>query len=162
AKANGTACTDGNACTIGETCQAGSCSGGTPKVCPALDQCHDAGTCDQATGVCSNPAKTNGTACTDGNACTTGDTSQAGSCSGGTPNVCPALDQCTDEGTCDHVTGVCSIPAKPNGTACTDGNACTTGETCQAGSCSGGTPKVCPALDQCHDAGTCDQATGVC
>ena len=26
-------------------------------ICVALDQCHDAGTCDPATGLCANPAK---------------------------------------------------------------------------------------------------------
>src|SRR5216684_665797 len=44
------------------------CAGVT---CTASDQCHVAGTCDPATGMCSNPPKANGTACNDGNACTT-------------------------------------------------------------------------------------------
>src|SRR2546425_526583 len=99
----------------------------TPLPCTALFQSHDAGTCDQATGVCSNPSKPNGTACTDGNACTTGETCQAGSCSGGASKGLMSLDQCHYAGTCEQATGVCSNPSKPNGTACTDGNACMTG-----------------------------------
>src|SRR5262249_40754810 len=52
-----------------DTCQAGVCTGANPVVCTALDQCHVAGTCDPATGTCSNPAATDGTACSDANAC---------------------------------------------------------------------------------------------
>src|SRR5437867_3061103 len=129
--ANGTACNDGNACTAGDTCQAGTCTG-TAVTCPASDQCHLAGTCDPATGSCSNPVAANGTICNDGNACTTGDTCQAGMCAG-TPVLCTARDQCHGVGTCNPVTGTCSNPPAPNGTSCSDGNACTTGDSCQAG-----------------------------
>jgi len=80
------------------------------------DQCHTLGTCDPATGVCTNPSKPNGTACNDGNACTGTDTCQA---------------------------GVCSGPPLPNGTACDDLVACTQGDTCQAGACLPGTPVGC-------------------
>jgi hypothetical protein len=66
---NGTGCDDGDDCTQTDTCQNGSCVGGTAVVCPAADECHDPGTCDPATGDCSNPNKTNGTACTDGFCC---------------------------------------------------------------------------------------------
>lgn len=55
------------------------CAGVT---CTAPDQCHGAGTCDPATGVCSNPAKPDGSACDDGDACTLGDACQAGACGG--------------------------------------------------------------------------------
>ena len=54
-KADGTPCNDGNACTQTDTCQAGTCTGANPVTCAAPDQCHDAGTCNPATGVCSNP-----------------------------------------------------------------------------------------------------------
>ena len=161
-RANGTSCNDQNACTLTDTCQAGVCTGSSPVVCSASDQCHVAGTCDPATGSCSNPAKANGTVCNDGNACTTVDTCQGGACTGASPVVCSALDQCHVAGTCDPTTGSCSNPAKPNGTACNDGNACTTVDTCQAGACTGASPVVCSALDQCHDPGTCDLATGTC
>ena len=158
---NGTACSDGDACTQADTCQAGVCSG-NPVTCTAQDQCHAAGTCNPATGICSNPNKTDGTACNDGNACTQADTCQTGVCTGGSTVTCTALDQCHAAGTCNPATGTCSNPTRPNGTACSDGNACTQAGTCQAGVCSGGSPVTCTAQDQCHSAGTCNTSTGAC
>jgi len=131
-------------------------------VCTAFDQCHVAGTCAPETGICSNPAKPNGTTCNDGNACTRTDTCQTGTCTGANPVVCTALDQCHVAGTCAPETGICSDPAKADGSACNDANACTQTDTCQGGACSGGNPVVCTALDQCHIAGTCTPATGLC
>ncbi len=142
AQANGLVCTDGNACTVADTCQAGVCTGGAPVACAALDQCHDAGVCDTATGVCSTPSKADGSACADGNACTQTDTCQAGTCTGANPVTCAALDQCHAVGTCDTTTGVCSNPSKADGSACADGNACTQSDTCQAGTCTGASPCV--------------------
>ena len=63
-KPDGTACNDGNACTQTESCQGGICVGVNPVVCTASDQCHTVGTCDPATGQCSNPAKTGNDAIT--------------------------------------------------------------------------------------------------
>lgn len=92
-----TPCDDGNACTQTDTCQAGVCVGSNPIVCTALDQCHVAGTCDPATGQCSNPAAPNGTACSDGNICTQTDVCQTGSCVG--TNFCPTdKNQCKSGG----------------------------------------------------------------
>jgi cysteine-rich repeat protein len=159
---NGSSCSDGNACTQTDTCQGGTCSGGNPVVCGALDQCHVAGTCNPSTGQCSNPAAPNGTSCSDGSACTQTDTCQGGTCTGANPVVCTALDQCHDAGTCAPATGLCSNPAKSNGSSCSDGNPCTQTDTCQAGTCVGGNPLSCTALDQCHDAGTCNTLTGTC
>jgi MYXO-CTERM domain-containing protein len=161
-KPDGTACDDGNACTSGEVCKAGVCNAGTAVVCPAADQCHTAGTCNPATGVCSNPAKPDGAACSDGNACTSGDSCKAGVCNAGAAVVCPAPDACHTAGACDPTTGVCSNPAKPDGTTCSDGNACTSGDSCKAGICTAGATVTCPAPDQCHTAGACDPTTGVC
>lgn len=48
--------------------------------CTASDQCHDAGVCNPYTGICSNPAKADGTVCSDGHACTEIETCQAGTC----------------------------------------------------------------------------------
>jgi hypothetical protein len=140
-KTDGTGCDDGNLCTTGDTCQAGICTGNA-VTCTALDQCHDPGTCNPATGICSNPNKPNGSACTDGNLCTQTDTCQAGICSGANPVVCTALDQCHNPGTCSPATGTCSNPNKPNGSACTDGNLCTQTDSCQAGICTGANPVV--------------------
>jgi hypothetical protein len=162
AKANGTACSDGNACTQTDTCQAGVCSGTNPVVCTASDQCHDAGVCNPASGICADPAKADGTLCSDGDACTQADSCQAGRCAGADPVICTALDQCHDSGTCDPATGTCSDPAKTDGTACNDGDACSQTDTCQAGSCSGSNPVICTALGQCHEAGVCDPASGTC
>ncbi|MBZ5637401.1 MAG: hypothetical protein LAO51_01445 [Acidobacteriia bacterium] len=89
--AEGGACSDGNACTQTDTCHNGGCVGANPVICPAPDPCHDAGTCVTGTGICSNPAKPNGTACDDGILCTDGDTCQAGTCVGG-PLIPPPVD----------------------------------------------------------------------
>ena len=159
---NGTACSDGNPCTQTDTCQAGTCTGGNPVVCVAGDQCHVPGTCNTATGICSNPNAPNGTACNDNNACTQTSTCQAGTCTGANPVVCAPLDQCHVGGVCNPANGTCSNPNAPNGTACSDGNACTLADTCQSGMCSGGPPVVCGASDQCHAAGACNPASGTC
>jgi streptogramin lyase len=159
---NGTPCSDTNACTQTDTCQTGVCTGGNPVVCMAADQCHVAGTCNPANGMCSNPNSPNGTPCSDGNACTQTDTCQSGACTGGAGVTCPTPDQCHDPGTCNPMTGTCSNPAKPNGTPCSDANGCTQADTCQAGSCQSGAPVVCTAADDCHDPGTCDPSTGTC
>ena len=161
-KPDGTACDDGNACTLTDTCQTGVCRGVNPVVCAVLDQCHAVGTCNPATGACSNPEKPNGAACDDGSACTRSDSCQAGVCRGRDSVVCTAADQCHDAGTCDPGTGACSTPPKPDGAACDDGNACTQADTCHRGVCTGGDPVACTAADQCHVAGTCDPTTGRC
>ena len=114
-----------------------------------------------ATGVCSNPAKADGATCNDGNACTRTDTCQAGTCTGTRPVVCTASDQCHAVGTCDPSSGVCSNPAKPDGTVCSDGDACTQVVTCQAGTCTGASPVVCVAPDACHES-VCNFRNGTC
>jgi MYXO-CTERM domain-containing protein len=161
-KPDGTACSDGDACTQTDTCQAGACVGSNPVTCTALDQCHVAGTCNPATGVCSNPSKANGTPCNDGNACTQTDTCQSGACTGGNPVVCPAATPCTTVSACDPTTGTCAVANKPDGTTCSDGDACTQGDACHAGICVAGAPVTCAAQDECHDAGTCNPANGTC
>jgi hypothetical protein len=108
-----------------------------PVICTAIDDCHDAGTCDVATGHCTNPLKPSGSPCDDGNACTQVDRCQSGSCLGADPVECVAVDVCHLPGTCNPQTGDCSDPPGPNGTACDDGNACTVLDECTAGVCSG-------------------------
>ena len=157
---DGEPCDDGNPCTTNDACSGGICVGGIGLVCPAPDQCHDGGTCDPTTGLCSSVAKANGTACNDGNACTVGDTCQAGICAGGSFQTCPA-DQCHVAGVCDPVLGRCNNAPQPDGTACDDGNACTRTDTCQTGVCTGGNPVVCTGGDACHVA-ACDPPTGSC
>ena len=162
AKTDGSPCDDSNACTQTDTCQGGVCTGSNPVVCSPLDQCHNAGTCNPGTGICSNPQKPNGSPCDDSNACTQTDTCQGGVCTGSNPVVCNPLDQCHDAGTCNPGTGICTNPPKADGTACDDVDMCTQTDTCQAGVCTGSNPVICTAQDQCHDAGTCDPGTGVC
>ena len=160
--ADGSSCDDGDACTQTDSCQGGSCTGTNPVVCTAADQCHAAGSCDPATGVCSSPTVADGTACNDGDGCTQTDSCTGGVCTGGNPVVCTASDQCHTAGTCNPATGVCTNPVAADGTACNDGDACTTSDSCQGGSCTGTNPVVCAAADQCHLAGTCDPASGLC
>ncbi len=161
ARPNGAACDDGNPCTLTDTCQSGVCLPGPTRQCAPLDQCHQAGTCQRATGQCSNPPKVNGSACDDGNPCTQAASCQAGTCLGGLPVTCVPLDACHRAGVCDPATG-CSNPEAPDGTPCDDGSVCTEGDTCQGGVCAGTAPMPCEPLDQCHDAGECDPVTGVC
>jgi hypothetical protein len=161
-KTNGTTCIDGNACTQTDTCQGGVCTGANPITCTAQDQCHVAGTCNPLSGVCSNPPATNGAPCNDGDACTQIDSCQSGSCTGASPVVCTAQDQCHVAGTCNPSTGTCSNPPKPNGSTCSDGDACTQTDSCQSGTCTGANPVTCTAQDQCHAVGTCNPSTGTC
>src|SRR2546428_304578 len=87
---NTTAGRDGSAGVCTADRQNGSCVGANPVVCTA-DQCHDPGTCNPATGVCSAPTnKTNSTACNDGDACTRSDSCQNGSWVGANPVGTPA------------------------------------------------------------------------
>jgi hypothetical protein len=162
AKTNGTGCNDGNACTKTDSCQGGVCTGASAVVCAASDQCHSAGTCDTSSGVCSNPAKTNGSTCDDGSLCTKTDTCQGGVCAGGSPVTCAASDQCHSAGSCDAKTGTCSNPSLPDGVDCNDGSLCTQLDTCKTGVCTGANPVKCPLPDQCHTAATCDGTTGKC
>jgi Lactonase, 7-bladed beta-propeller len=157
--ADGTPCDDGSACTQVDTCQGGVCSGGNPVVCTTSDQCHVAGTCNPATGTCSNPpAAADGAACNDGDACTQSDSCLAGVCTGSNPVVCTPGDPCHEAGTCDPGTGLCSNPNKADGTACNDDNACTYGDVCTSGVC-GGTSITCTD-DPCNTV-TCN-GTSTC
>lgn len=158
--ANGTTCSDGNACTKTDSCQAGVCTGASPVVCTASDACHVAGTCNTATGTCSNPTAPNGTTCSDGNACTKTDSCQAGVCTGASPVVCTASDACHVAGTCNTANGTCSNPAAVDGASCSDGNACNGSESCTQGACIGGASPVVNDGNPCT-ADSCDPVTGV-
>jgi MYXO-CTERM domain-containing protein len=136
-KPDGTPCDDNDACTQTDTCQAGACQGGGAVVCPPPDGCHDPGVCDTTTGVCTNPAKADGSPCNQGGPCTESDSCQAGVCVEGIPVTCNAIDECHDPGTCDASTGACSTPAKPDGTPCSGGGTCE-GGVCTTATGSGG------------------------
>src|SRR5262249_2609581 len=120
-------------CTQTDTCQGGNCTGANPVMCAPPDQCHLAGSCDPASGVCSNPSKADGTACNDGNACTQADTCQGGLCSGAAYACTPT--SCQQSSICDG-NGGCTVVNKASGASCPDdGNPCT-GDGCDgAGTC---------------------------
>ncbi len=158
---DGNLCNDGDPCTV-DHCMNQVCVPGPQNPCTAIDECHENGVCDHVTGSCSTPLSGNGKDCSDGDACTLADKCAAGVCTptGGTTQ-CSPLDQCHVAGVCDHVSGSCSNPAKPDDTVCSDSNVCTTGETCQNGQCTGGVLQTtCQPTDSCHLVGTCDPVTG--
>jgi hypothetical protein len=159
---DGTPCDDLDLCTLTDSCQDGLCTGADPIECHPLDQCHQTGTCDPQTGLCSHPLQEDGFACDDGDGCTQTDTCQAGVCLGADPLECTALDQCHIPGECVPETGQCTHPKKPDDTACDDGDACTQTDACLSGVCVGLDPLVCQPSDQCHQAGVCDPDTGLC
>ena len=159
---NGTSCDDGNACTLTSICQSGACEAGLPVTCLAKDDCHDAGSCDPATGLCSSPERPDGATCDDSSACTVGDSCKGGTCIGGASVVCIAAGPCREPGSCDKATGVCSSPFSVDGTVCSDGELCTVGDSCSSGSCAAGTPKTCPANGSCGLPSACDPGTGLC
>lgn len=159
---DGTTCSDANNCTQTDTCVAGTCVGGNPVTCTASDACHVAGTCNPATGMCTNPNAPDGTQCNDNNACTQTDTCRSGTCQGTNPITCTASDQCHRAGVCNPSTGMCTNPPAPNGTPCDDSNGCTENDQCRNGNCESGPPKTCAPTDQCFLAGTCDMTTGLC
>jgi hypothetical protein len=157
-KADGTGCDDGDRCTQRDVCVQGACEGREPVVCVASDQCHDAGRCDPASGLCSNPPARDGTACDDGNACTRTDTCTGGQCRGTDPLVCAAAAPCRDAGRCDPRTGQCLGAPLADGVACDDGDVCSVGDACVAGACRGAgrAPDqdgdgLCDAIDLCPE-----------
>ena len=122
---------DTNGDGTGDACQ---CSGVT---CASPDQCHLAGTCDPATGQCSNPPAPDGTVCDDNNACTRTDTCRGGVCEGANPTTCTAAGRCQVAGECEPATGRCVSVRAPDSTSCDDGNPCTKNDACQGGVCLG-------------------------
>ncbi len=153
----GSACNDGALCTKNDRCTSGACAG-TPVTCIAVNDCHEIGTCNPVDGTCSEVLKGDGTPCNDKNPCTLTDTCTGGTCTGGNPVVCTALDACHVAGTCSMSTGLCSNPPAPNDTACNDGVACTTNDRCSGGFCAG-TAYSCNDNLSCTDE-TCDGLGG--
>ena len=98
----GTTCDDGDLCTTGDACASGVCQPGTKKTCVALDACHDVGTCDPATGKCSNPVKASCAPSLDGGSADAGTSSvPVGIKTCAFDSDCPAGSPCVDEVCCD-------------------------------------------------------------
>ena len=159
-KDNGSDCGDGDACNGSEVCQDGACQAGTPVATDDGNPC----TVDYCgeDGLAHHDNVADGTLCNDnGNACDGVNTCQSGSCVQTTaPVTCEASDSCHNAGTCDSQTGLCSNPAKENGTSCGDGNACNGNEACQNGECVSGTAVNCDdqnpcTADSCQEDGNC-------
>ena len=159
AKPEGSAC-GSSACSPNDHCQGGVCVPGPTTTCSASDACHLAGTCNPATGACSNPPAPAGTPCGDSNACTgIGQCDGLGACVVSIPPVVDDGNPCTID-VCDPVFGVIHTPV-PSGTTCGNGDRCDGDETCDgAGTCTVGTPPVVDDGNPCTD-DTCDPATGV-
>lgn len=156
---NGTSCSDGNACTQTDQCSSGTCVGSNPVTCSALDTCHTAGTCNPATGACSNPPAAAGVDCSNGDPCDGLEKCNgAGGCVAGPPFVDDG-NPCTTD-TCSPATGIAHAPVTP-GTSCSDNNVCNGTEICDnAGSCLAGTPLPTDDSNPCT-IDTCDPITGV-
>jgi|GEM_PF-3458994 len=88
---DGTACNDDDACTQQDSCLAGVCHGADAVTCSPVDSCHDPGTCDAFTGVCSNPVKPDGSACATPDGCASGQMCFSGVCGGGIPTAPPTI-----------------------------------------------------------------------
>jgi hypothetical protein len=169
-------CASANDCPASNgLCQAsaclpnGSCSS-TSVVCQPLDQCHVAGTCNPATGICSNPVAPIGIGCDDGNPCTISDSCQANGTCVGVPKNCADGNACTTD-TCDGASGNCvHAPISCPSGLCDSGAGCVeclfdsdcppTGNECVAPTCAN---HVCTTtnLDQSHTLST-GQTPGNC
>jgi hypothetical protein len=158
----GEQCNDGNRCTENDTCDgAGNCTKGTDKLCVPIDACHDAGLCDEKTGLCTNPPKQPGEQCEPPNRdplCYTGMCVQG---------RCEGVQICDDSNPCTHnrclPTG-CEHPQVADGTPCDrDGNPCTV-DVCFSGECTGTQPPEeqdgIPCEADCVPNGVCK--AGVC
>jgi hypothetical protein len=162
--------------------------GRNPIACVAQDVCHDTGTCDPATGLCSNPVKADNTGCGSGRACCGGactDVTTSPNC-GTCGKVCGGGLVCQN-GACACPDGkslcnggcvtncgpgfvrdanchcVCPAPKKQCDGACLDADACCTDDDCSEG-CNAGT--CCTAgmaqSGACRGVGHCIDVRNTC
>ncbi|MEZ4461771.1 MAG: hypothetical protein R3E66_19020 [bacterium] len=159
--ANGTACTT-DACTVGTTCQAGTCGGGSARVCNDNNPCTD-DACNPTNGCVFTNDDTNvpsdGLACTT-DACAAGFESHtptnalcdnglycdgveicAPTAAGANAHGClttnvpvapPNPSPCQTYGACNEATDSFPLSNLAAGAACNDGIYCTTGDVCDA------------------------------
>jgi len=163
-KENGALCdADSNGCTVDDACNNGNClPGNAPDCSYQNDQCN-AGKCSSngsTSYICIKDATSkDGVICNDANACTQTDKCALGTCIGGNPVVCTALDQCHDPGVCYTDTGKCSTPNKLNGADCSAGNVCTHDDYCNEGECITGSNIDCDDGNECTN-DSCDASSG--
>jgi hypothetical protein len=151
-RANDTRClADGNFCNEIGACRSGACVAGPAVVCTASDECHRAGSCDPATGHCSNPTAPDGTPCGTGGSC------HGGTCVGqclAVNSVCDASNDtcCTDEEAFCDENPACGDAGEAR--CCRpEGAACDRSCDCCGGVCADG---VCCVLNQqCADDNEC-------
>ena len=144
-------CDDGNPCTTADKCGKGICAGDA-KTCDDGNPC-TVGSCNAATGACSQTAGSDSIPCDDGNGCTQSDACSKGICVGAKPKNCSDGNVCTTE-SCNAKTGQCIYQPTAKGTPCSDGNPCTEGDSCDTGVCKVGAPAKCDDNDPCT-ADTC-------
>ncbi len=150
-------CDDLNSCNGAETCLDGACQV-LPVACDDKNTC-TIDVCDSVSGCFFIPF--NGS-CDDGQYCTIGENCHDGLCQGGSPRDCSHLNDDCNTGVCDEMLDQCVKHPVDDGVACDDQNACTQTDRCQSGACFGSNPIVCTPLDQCHEPGSCDPASGQC
>lgn len=147
-KDSGVVCDDGFFCTVSELCDGkGECVG-QPFPCGSESGCM-IGKCSESKKTCGLAPADKGSACEDGQFCTIGDSCDGeGTCSSGTPRVCPGGTCLT--GTCDEYADVCTTSATPEccvpgdvGGACDDGFSCTIDGCSGDGICTHGKSGVC-------------------
>ena len=167
-RSSATTCDDGIACTTNDHCGSGATAGqcaGTTVTCAATGNACSENTCDPALGICTVKNLAATTVCNDGNACTQTDRCGSGATAGqcaGVQITCGASGNACQSNTCVPADGAyaCTLKPMPTTTTCNDNNACTQTDKCgsggTSGQCVGTNPYVCPATDQCHDAGVCN------
>lgn len=155
-------CNDGDACTAADSCVEGKCTG-TPRTCTALDACHDVGTCNPATGECSNPTKPLGSTCEDLDACTYDDQCQLDGTCKGTTVSCVAGDSCGLQPFCNG-TATCGQRYPDTTHVCNDQDRCTYNDHCDGqGGCVGTAitctdePGTCGLRRTCNGTSTCTE-----
>jgi MYXO-CTERM domain-containing protein len=153
---NNMGCDDGNACSTGDSCQGGKCLSSGGLACDDNNVCTQ-NSCSVANQMCLFPDETNNTPCVF-DKCHQNSTCQGGDCAAGEVIDCDDNNICTTD-SCDPATGCKHVNV--DGGDCSDNDLCTTADKCAAGKCVGAAV-VCTALDDCHEAGTCNPNSGSC
>ena len=159
----GTACNDHIDDTMNDRCTShGLCSGRVlcrDSSCNPQSQCHYSGTCDSATGVCSNPQKPDLSPCDDLNPTTVRDSCLNGICvgipQGGLCNnvICGVNTlSCRESiGICNPQNGICEYAIRSDGQQCDDSNSISLSDRCHSGVCVG----TVPCLENCESLSWC-------